>query len=171
MSKPVFENMLTFGSGRRNRKSFILMMLIQFLVFLFLVALVIVSMGFENTGAILLWECSNMTRRCLNMDWLAWITFSSVITILFVILLVFLSSFAIATQRLRDIGWTGWLALLMLVPLARTLLLIILIFKSGTQGLNRFGSNPLNSNRGSQDSDDMEFYTGTPMLNQDESKS
>lgn len=48
----------------------------------------------------------------------------------------------IVVRRLHDLNWSGWLTLLMLVPIASTILALILMFGSGTAGHNDYGPPP-----------------------------
>jgi uncharacterized membrane protein YhaH (DUF805 family) len=54
--------------------------------------------------------------------------------------LVFLvSALCLASQRCRDIGWSGWFALLVLLPYVGSLFHIALFLIPGTVGPNKFG--------------------------------
>ncbi len=44
-----------------------------------------------------------------------------------------------AIRRLHDINASGWFVLLILVPLVNLIVLLVLVFKAGTPGPNRFG--------------------------------
>lgn len=48
----------------------------------------------------------------------------------------------IGIQRLHDVDKSGWLLLLFIVPLANLVIMLYLLFASGTQGSNRFGLQP-----------------------------
>lgn len=50
--------------------------------------------------------------------------------------------FSLMIRRLHDINWSGWLSLITLIPLAGFVLALILLFKSGTKGNNKYGSEP-----------------------------
>ena len=47
-------------------------------------------------------------------------------------------------KRLHDLDKSGWFALLYFVPLANTVMMIILAFMKGTVGFNEYGEDPLN---------------------------
>ncbi|MDD4856028.1 MAG: DUF805 domain-containing protein [Sulfuricurvum sp.] len=46
-------------------------------------------------------------------------------------------------RRLHDINMTGWLVLLGIVPFVNALLFVLLVFKKGDAGDNKYGANPL----------------------------
>ncbi len=54
-----------------------------------------------------------------------------------------LPSLAVGVRRLHDTGRSGWWLLLLLVPLVGMIVLIVWFVRSGTQGANRFGDDPL----------------------------
>ena len=49
-------------------------------------------------------------------------------------------------KRLHDIDASGWWAILMLIPLVNFFLGIVLLFRKGTNGENRFGLPPSTTN-------------------------
>ena len=53
-----------------------------------------------------------------------------------------LQTFA-AIKRLHDINITGWAVLLMAIPGLNLVMMLVLFFKKGTDGPNRYGENPL----------------------------
>ncbi|MBE1291605.1 MAG: DUF805 domain-containing protein [Rhodobacteraceae bacterium] len=115
MSKPAFEDIFTF-SGRRNRKSYIIYTLTIFILML-VVSAIIVALSAATGG--------------LGI-------------VLFVLVLpLMISSWAVASQRCRDFGWTGWAVLLGLIPYAGLIFYIALMVVPGTQGENRYGPDPL----------------------------
>lgn len=111
MSKPVFEDLLTF-SGRRNRKSYIL-----YNVALAFVGIILV--GFYGAA-----------QFHFSYFWM------TVVGLLFVPLVV--SAYAVAAQRIRDQGYSGWFALLFLIPYINTILVILLLAREG-EGDNIYG--------------------------------
>ncbi len=60
-------------------------------------------------------------------------------------LVTLLPSLAVGVRRLHDTDRSGWWLLLLLVPLVGMIVLIVWFVKSGTQGANRFGDDPLQS--------------------------
>jgi uncharacterized membrane protein YhaH (DUF805 family) len=58
-------------------------------------------------------------------------------------LVTLLPSLAVGVRRLHDTDRSGWWLLLLLVPLVGMIVLIVWFVKSGTQGANRFGDDPL----------------------------
>ena len=51
--------------------------------------------------------------------------------------------FTASSRRLHDIDKSAWFLLLALIPIVGAIILIILFCKKGTDGLNRFGNDPL----------------------------
>ena len=113
MSKPVLSDLYTF-SGRRNRKSYFLYVL------LFAVIMVV------------LWSMA-MASRSEGM-----IIVASLITLVLAI-----SSWAVSAQRCRDFGWTGWAVLITLLPFVGWIFSLAMIFIPGNVGANRYGPDPL----------------------------
>jgi uncharacterized membrane protein YhaH (DUF805 family) len=56
---------------------------------------------------------------------------------------LFLPSIAVSVRRLHDLDKSGWWLLIVLVPLLGGLLLLVWACMRGTEGQNRFGSDPL----------------------------
>lgn len=54
-----------------------------------------------------------------------------------------LPSIAVAVRRLHDIDRSGWWLLINFIPLIGLIVLIVWFCTSGTEGLNRFGPDPL----------------------------
>ena len=48
----------------------------------------------------------------------------------------------VSIQRLHDIGLSAWYALLLIIPIANIVLWLVLVFKSGDSGQNRYGNPP-----------------------------
>jgi len=58
------------------------------------------------------------------------------------VLLGAISYFVIGVRRLHDMDKSGWWILFLLVPGLNAVLLLVLLFRRGTAGPNRFGDNP-----------------------------
>jgi uncharacterized membrane protein YhaH (DUF805 family) len=54
-------------------------------------------------------------------------------------------SLAIAARRLHDINKSGWWQLILFIPILGALVLLFFLVSKGTDGENRFGSDPLAS--------------------------
>ena len=65
-------------------------------------------------------------------------SFISIIKIM-LILLLFWFMFSVIVRRLHDLNKSGWLSLLVFVPLVNTIFWVILLFKSGSHEVNKFG--------------------------------
>tara|TARA_B110000014_G_scaffold232113_1_gene194586 strand:+ start:291 stop:695 length:405 start_codon:yes stop_codon:yes gene_type:complete len=61
------------------------------------------------------------------------------------ILAMFCPLLALIVRRHRDINLSGWWCLLLIVPIVGPLWSIFIICKKGTDGANKFGSDPLAS--------------------------
>jgi len=57
-------------------------------------------------------------------------------------LAVFLPSLGVLVRRLHDVGKSGWFFLIVLIPLIGAIWLLILLFRDGEQGENKWGPNP-----------------------------
>ena len=57
-------------------------------------------------------------------------------------LAVFLPSLGVLVRRLHDVGKSGWFFLIILIPLIGAIWLLILLFRDGEQGENKWGPNP-----------------------------
>jgi len=58
-------------------------------------------------------------------------------------LAVLVPSLAVGVRRLHDLDKSGWWSLLCLVPFVGPIVLIVWTVMKGTEGENRFGSDPL----------------------------
>ena len=119
MSKPVMQDLLAF-SGRRNRKSYCLYLILVF------VALAIV------------WEIAAAVG--IGAGSLAIVALAILVS-----LPIIVSGWAVGSQRCRDFGWTGWAMLLTLIPYVGWLFAVAILFVPGTQGANRYGADPLSA--------------------------
>ncbi|HKK31283.1 MAG TPA: DUF805 domain-containing protein [Alphaproteobacteria bacterium] len=59
-------------------------------------------------------------------------------------LAVLIPVIAVSVRRLHDFDASGWWYLLMLIPVVNIVLFLVLLFKPGTDGPNRFGPDPRN---------------------------
>ena len=48
----------------------------------------------------------------------------------------------VAVRRLHDLDWSGWLWLILLIPVLNVFLGMVLLFKRGTEGPNKYGPAP-----------------------------
>ena len=56
------------------------------------------------------------------------------------VLLTIIPLYSVSIRRLHDIDRTGWWILISFIPLIGNIVLIVFHCKSGTEGINRFGS-------------------------------
>ena len=57
-------------------------------------------------------------------------------------LAMFIPGLAVCVRRLHDIDKSGWMILVALIPLAGAIWLLVLYCTEGTQGDNKYGSDP-----------------------------
>ena len=62
-------------------------------------------------------------------------------------LAVLLPSLAVGARRLHDTDRSGWWLLIMFLPLIGFIVLIVFFAQRGSQGSNRFGTDPLRGDR------------------------
>jgi uncharacterized membrane protein YhaH (DUF805 family) len=119
MSKPVFQDLFKF-SGRRNRQSYILVLLAQIAA---LIALAIVA----TIAAALL-------ASVAALGWLLLLaTLAGFVTVAW-------SGWATGSQRIRDFDCSGVWILLVLVPYVGWLVSLAIMFVPSTSGENRYGA-------------------------------
>ena len=119
MSKPVLSDLFTF-SGRRNRQSYILLMLAQLTAFFIIgcvafVGVVIVDDGFDIMGWSIILSCVPA------------------------LVATAVSSWAAGSQRVRDTGHSGAWILLTLLPYVGWVVALGICFLPGTKGANEYG--------------------------------
>jgi uncharacterized membrane protein YhaH (DUF805 family) len=119
MSKPVFQDVFKF-SGRRNRQSYILVLLAQ------IAALI----GLAITGTISV----AMLGSVAPLGWLLLLaTLAGFVTVAW-------SGWATGSQRIRDFDRSGVWILLVLVPYVGWLVSLAIMFIPSTPGENRYGT-------------------------------
>ena len=57
-------------------------------------------------------------------------------------LAVFVPGLAVTVRRLHDIDKSGWMLLILLIPLIGIIWFLVLLFTSGTKGVNSYGEDP-----------------------------
>ena len=65
------------------------------------------------------------------------------IIVLVVILGLLIPGIAVSVRRLHDLDKSGWWLLICLIPLVGAIILIVWFCTKGTEGPNRFGTDPL----------------------------
>ena len=118
MSKPVFQDIFKF-SGRRNRQSYILMLLAQIGA---LIGLAIV------TGI-----------AVALLDSVAPLGYILMLAVLAGFVAVCISGWAVGSQRIRDFNQSGVWILLVLIPYVGWLASLAIMFIPSTEGENRYG--------------------------------
>jgi uncharacterized membrane protein YhaH (DUF805 family) len=68
-------------------------------------------------------------------------------SLLIPVIFLTIPSIAVKVRRLHDINFSGWWVLLGLIPIVGNIALLILYIRRGTKGPNRFGEDPLASDR------------------------
>lgn len=64
--------------------------------------------------------------------------------------MMIVSGLFLAAQRCRDLGWPGWAVLFTIVPWGGELLDMVLYFRRGMPGANRYGPDPYDADGKSQ---------------------
>ena len=122
MSKPIFEDLFLSSEERRNRKSYLL-------AFLIMVIVVAVFAGARG-----------LAKRLMEPSDLKF----TIVSILSCFLLPAMwSIFSSTAQRFRDFEWSGWWAMSLLLPPIFLILILLLVFRPGTKGDNKYGMDPL----------------------------
>ena len=144
-SKPVLSDLFTFNAGRRNRKSFVLIVLTCVGIALIIVASFVIPayLGQKEVMAMMaagrpLPQPSETSILTMVMN----VTLS--LARIAVYLMVVVALWAAVAQRFHDLGYSGWTLLWLLVPLINLYFFYLLFFKPGVAGGNRFGPDPLN---------------------------
>lgn len=119
MSKPVFQDVFKF-SGRRNRQSYIYLLLSQIGA---LIGLSIVAMI--------------ATAMIASVAPLAYLLLIAVVA---GFIAVFVSGWASGSQRIRDFGHSGVWILLTLIPYVGWIVSLAIMFVPSSNGDNRYGS-------------------------------
>jgi uncharacterized membrane protein YhaH (DUF805 family) len=119
MSKPVFEDLFKF-SGRRNRQSYIYLLLAQI-------------------GAVILLSIVAMVAFALVTS-VAALGYLLLLAVLAGFVAVAVSCWASGSQRIRDFGQSGVWILLTLVPYIGWIVSLAIMFIPSTEGENRYGA-------------------------------
>jgi uncharacterized membrane protein YhaH (DUF805 family) len=122
MSKPVFEDLFKF-SGRRNRQSYIYLLLAQI-------------------GAAILLSIVAMFAFAMIAS-VAALGYLLLLAVLAGFVAVAVSAWASGSQRIRDFGQSGVWILLTLVPYVGWIVSLAIMFVPGTDGDNRYGADQL----------------------------
>lgn len=118
MSKPVFQDVFKF-SGRRNRQSYIMLMLAQIAG---LIGLVIVT-----------------SIALAVMDTVAPLSYLLLFGVVAGFIAICISGWASGSQRIRDFGQSGVWILLTLVPYVGWIVSLAIMFIPSTEGENKYG--------------------------------
>jgi uncharacterized membrane protein YhaH (DUF805 family) len=119
MSKPVFQDVFKF-SGRRNRQSYILVLLAQIGALIGLGIVATISVAMLGSVAALGWLLLLATLAgFVTVAWSGWAT---------------------GSQRIRDFDRSGVWILLVLVPYVGWLVSLAIMFIPSTPGENRYGT-------------------------------
>ena len=131
--KPVFEDLFAF-SGRRNRMSYFLYIVVYF--FLLIGAIALGGAFAADWAAVMTATEAGQAVPASAISPIPLVALG-----LFIIVMT-ISSWAVASQRCRDMGVTGWLVLVQLIPYINLIFALVLLFWPGTDGDNAFGEDP-----------------------------
>ena len=118
MSKPVFQDVFKF-SGRRNRKSYILLLAAQIVALLLLSIVAMFALAIMSSAAPL--------------------GYLLLFAVLGAFVAVAVSGWANGSQRIRDFGHSGVWILLTLVPYLGWIVSLAIMFVPSSEGENRYG--------------------------------
>jgi uncharacterized membrane protein YhaH (DUF805 family) len=119
MSKPVFQDVFKF-SGRRNRQSYIFVLLAQIAALVGLGVMAMIATALLTSVAPLGWLLMlAMLAGFVTVAWTGWAT---------------------GSQRIRDFDRSGVWILLVLVPYVGWLVSLAIMFVPSTPGENRYGA-------------------------------
>lgn len=125
------EKLLSF-EGRLNRKPYILRGLAVSLISSVIVQIVSFILGFI------------VAKIAESSPELGMVLFIFLYAVIFVLCLpATVIGISLGIRRCHDNDWSGWLVLLSFVPLVNIVFGLLLLFKPGTPGPNRFGPDPL----------------------------
>ena len=119
MSKPVFEDLFKF-SGRRNRQSYIYLLLAQIGAAILLSIVTVFALAITASAAVL--------------------GYLLLLAVLAGFVAVAVSAWASGSQRIRDFGHSGVWILLTLVPYVGWIVSLAIMFVPSSEGENRYGA-------------------------------
>ena len=119
MSKPVFQDVFKF-SGRRNRKSYILLTLAQIGALIGLAIVTAIAVALLGSVAPL--------------------GYVLMLAVIAGFIAVAVSGWAAGSQRIRDFGQSGVWILLTLIPYVGWIVCLAIMFVPSTEGENRYGA-------------------------------
>ena len=119
MSKPILQDLFAF-SGRRNRKSYILLTLAQIAA--------LIGLAIAATIAVAL------------IGSVAPLGYLLMLAVIAGIVAVAISGWAAGSQRIRDFGHSGVWILLTLIPYVGWIVCLAIMFVPSSEGDNRYGS-------------------------------
>jgi uncharacterized membrane protein YhaH (DUF805 family) len=119
MSKPVFQDLFAF-SGRRNRQSYIYLLLAQIAAAIVLGIVAVIAVALLTSVAFLGW----ILMLAVAAGFIA----------------VGVSSWASGSQRIRDFGRSGVWILLVLIPYVGWLVSLAIMFVPSDSGENQYGA-------------------------------
>ena len=119
MSKPILQDLFAF-SGRRNRKSYILLTLAQIGALIGLAIATVIAVALIGSVAPL--------------------GYLLMLAVIAGIVAVAISGWAAGSQRIRDFGHSGVWILLTLIPYVGWIVCLAIMFVPSSEGDNRYGS-------------------------------
>jgi uncharacterized membrane protein YhaH (DUF805 family) len=119
MSKPILQDLFAF-SGRRNRKSYILLTLAQ--IGALIVLAIVTAIAIALLGSV------------------APLGYVLMLAVIAGFIAVAVSGWAAGSQRIRDFGHSGVWILLTLIPYVGWIVCLAIMFVPSSEGDNRYGS-------------------------------
>jgi uncharacterized membrane protein YhaH (DUF805 family) len=122
MSKPIFSDVFQF-SGRRNRKSCVLIQLVTFAAMAATLSVAILGVGLYGSGG----------ATAVGASALIFVGFAGFVAAL-------VAAWATSAQRVRDIGYAGPWCLVQLLPYVGLIAGLFILFAAGdTRVTNKYG--------------------------------
>lgn len=140
MSKLVFSDLFTFKAGRRNRRSFALLVLTGLAVEAAIAAWIFIPGYLARQRYLEMVASGQPLPDATSVSGLS-LAVSLVIGLGRLALLgaAIVAIWAAVAQRAHDLGWSGWSALWLLLPFINLYFLFVFFFRTGQPAENRFG--------------------------------
>ena len=141
MAKPVFSGLFTFRSGRRDRRSFALLVLTCLALEVAIAAWIFVPAYFAQQHYLeMVASGQPLPAPAGTVGPSVLLSLAIGLSRLAVLGAAMTAIWAAVAQRAHDLGWSGWSALWLLVPMVNLYFLYVFFFRAGEPIDNRFGA-------------------------------
>jgi len=144
MSKPIFSDLFTFKSGRRNRQSYVILLLAGLSVVLAVSAWIFIPAYLAQQEYLALMAAGRPLPAPAPGSAIA-VIFGATLALLRLVLLLcaVIVVWAAGAQRFHDLGMSGWSLLWIVVPVINLYFIYLLLARPGQPGDNQYGPDPL----------------------------